>query len=76
MLSKEQYDVILGYKEIVDRFVYHETYIGGADGLFDYLEQQGLTGGEPILRNCNPCRAGFLKFTKSLLNEYEKANTL
>jgi hypothetical protein len=75
MLTKEQYEAILPYKPIVDMFVQTETYVGGADGLFDYLETQGLTGGEPILRTCNPCRAGFLKFTKSLLNNYEKTIT-
>lgn len=75
MLSKEQYDVILGYKPMIDMYVSTQTYVGGADGLFDYLEAQGLTGGEKILRGCPPCLAGFLKFTKSLLNEYEKINS-
>lgn len=74
MLTTEQYNRILAYKPIVDTFVQHQTYIGGADGLFDYLEEQGIAT-EPILRTCDPCRAGFLKFTKSLLNEYEKANS-
>jgi len=74
MLTKEQYEVIVGYKPICEHYVKHQTYVGGADGLFDYLEQQGLTGGTPIRRNCPECTAGFLKFTYSVILLYEKTN--
>lgn len=74
MLTPEQYEVIKGYKPIIDRFVEHGHYVGGADPLFDYLEKQGLSGGQPITRNCNECTAGFLKFTHSMIKLYEKQN--
>ena len=74
MLTKEQYEYIKGYRDIVEIFTLHGNYVGGADGLFDYLEAQGLTGGEPIIRTCNPCKAGFLKFTYSIILQYEKLN--
>ena len=71
MLTKEQYEFINGYRAMIDMFYNHQTYVGGADSLFDYLEQQGLSGGVPIGRNCNECTAGFLKFTYSMLKQYE-----
>ena len=74
MLTAEQYKVIKGYKPMIDIFIQHQTYIGGADSLFDYLEAQGLSGGVPIGRNCNECTAGFLKFTNSMIKLYENAN--
>ena len=73
MLTEQQYNSILPYKPIVEMFVSTGNYVGGADGLFDYLEASGLAT-EPILRTCNECRAGFLKFTNTLLKLYEKQN--
>lgn len=74
MLNKEQYEYIVKFKPICEMMVKHETYIGGADELFNYLEQQGLTGGEHILRGCATCTTGFLKWTYSMINLYEKNN--
>lgn len=74
MLNKEQYEYIKGFKPMIDHFIDHDTYVGGADPLFDYLEAQGLTGGVPITRNCGECTAGFLKFTYSMILLYEKTN--
>lgn len=74
MLTKEQYDYIKGFKDMVTLFVNTGSYVGGADPLFDYLEAQGLTGGEKILRNCPTCLTGFLKFTHSMIKIYEQTN--
>ena len=75
MLTTEQYEVIKGYKPMIEMYVKHQTYVGGADSLFDYLEQQGLSGGVPIGRNCKECTAGFLKFTNTMLRLYEDASS-
>lgn len=72
MLTKEQYDYIIGFRPMIEMFVNHGQYVGGANPLFDYLEQQGLSGGVPIGRNCNDCTAGFLKFTNSMIKLYEQ----
>ena len=74
MLTKEQYDYIKGFKPMIDMFVNHGQYVGGADPLFDYLESQGLTGGYPIGRNCQECTSGFLKFTNTMIKLYEQTN--
>ena len=73
MLTEEQYNKVNGYREILEHFKAHQTYVGGADGLFDYLEQQGIAL-EPIIRTCNECKSGFLLFSLSLLKQYEKTN--
>lgn len=72
MLTKDQYSFIVQYKPICEMMAQHGIYVGGANPLFDYLEAQGLTGGELILRSCQGCIAGFLKWTYSMITLYEK----
>lgn len=70
MLTKEQYEHLNGHRQALELFERAGEWIG-ANEIFDYLEQQGLAT-EPILRHCTPCKSGFLKFTLSLLRNYEK----
>lgn len=72
MLTKEQYGWLNCHRDTLELFERTDTWIG-ANAVFDYLEQQGLAL-EPIIRHCAPCKAGFLKFTLSLLRNYEKTN--
>ena len=73
-MTKEQYDKCKPYWGIVDLFARTGEYIGGADGLFDIIEQEFHSG--KIDRSCNECRAGFLRFIASELKRYEKDNNL
>jgi hypothetical protein len=69
-MTEAQYNRCTPYTDIVRIFATQGEYIGGADGLFDIIEQEFNSG--KIDRSCNECRAGFLKFIYSEMQRYEK----
>lgn len=71
MLTKEEYEYVNGFRSILKLFNDHGEYIGGADNLITWHENKF---GERIDRGCSGCMSGFLKFSYSLLTQYEKQN--
>jgi hypothetical protein len=69
MLTKEQYIFYNKYREILTLFVNTGQYVGGAGGLFDFIENQY---GVKIDRGCSGCIAGFLKMAYKDLIKYEE----
>ena len=64
-MTEEQYNFVNGYKDILNFFVNHQTYVGGADGLFEkYLE--------PNERACPSCKSACMIQRYNELLEYER----
>lgn len=68
MLDKETYDKIIPYKEVVQFFAKHGEYVGGADGLFEYLKSIG----HDYQPSCISCMAALLLTANRMINEYER----
>jgi hypothetical protein len=75
-MNKEQYEYAKQYYGAIDLFYRTGEYVGGCNGLFDYWEAQGMTGGYKIDRSCVGCISGFLKDFYQMINRYEKDNTI
>jgi hypothetical protein len=71
MLTQEEYQFVNGFRSILEIFSEHGEYIGGADALMDWHEKKY---GEKIDRHCSGCKAGFLKFSYSMLKQYENGS--
>jgi hypothetical protein len=71
MLTKEEYQYVNGFRGILELFDKSGEYIGGADNLISWHENKY---GERIDRGCQGCIAGFLKFSFSMLKQYDKQN--
>ena len=67
-MTEEQYNEVVKYRGIIETFVSHGTYIGGATALMDYYK---LDQSE---KSCQTCVAAFL-ITRSIeLEQYEHSN--
>lgn len=69
MLTKEEYEYVNGFRGILNLFDQTGEYVGGAGSLIDWHEKKY---GERIDRGCPGCMTGFLKFSLSMLKQYEK----
>lgn len=64
-MTKEQYEFVNGYRQILDHFHDHQTYVGGADTLFaKYLQ--------PAELGCSACKSACLIERRIELIEYER----
>ena len=72
MLTKEEYDFVNRFRPILQMFADHGEYTGGSGALIDWHENKY---GERIDRGCTGCMSGFLKFSLSMLKQYEKTIT-
>lgn len=64
-MTKEQYEFVNGYRGILEHFVNHQTYVGGADTLFaKYLQPSEL--------GCSACKSACLIERHRELLEYER----
>lgn len=71
--TEEQYQRLLPYKDVARMAKEHDTYVGGDIApLLTALEQDY---GHKIDRHCPGCVMGFLKFTYSLIIQYENGCT-
>ena len=66
-MDKEQYEFVNQYREVIEHFVSHQTYVGGADGLFlKYLT--------PTEMSCSSCKSACMIQRYNELKQYELQN--
>ena len=73
MLSKQQYESIQPYRQVLDLFKQTKTCVGGIDGLYPIHE--GITG-MPIKRGCGNCQGRMLVELNIMLELYEKEHDI
>lgn len=52
-------------------FISQQTYVGGADALFDYFVVN-FNGGQPLNTRCSSCVGGVLLDCSNMIKEYER----
>ena len=57
-------DLIKPYEEIINLFKKTGEYVGGADGLFNVMQQHG----HQYIQGCDSCKAGLLLTAWKILN--------
>ena len=67
-MTLEQYNEVIKYRGIIETFINHGTYIGGADELFHYY------GMQPSELSCPTCKSAFLIERSIELKQYELNN--
>lgn len=66
-MTLEQYNFVNQYRDIINHFVKHQTYVGGADTLFaKYLQPNEL--------GCSACKSACMIERFNELNEYERTH--
>ncbi len=71
MITQEQYNYLNSFRQIIDMFISQQTYVGGADALFDYFVVN-FNGGQPLNTRCSSCVGGVLLDCSNMIKEYER----
>lgn len=64
-MTEEQYNFVNGFRDILTFYVKHQTYVGGADSLFNRYLQPGELG-------CMNCKSACMIERYNELMEYDK----
>ena len=63
-MTTDEYNFVNGYRDILVHFIKHQTYVGGADGLFEkYLDVSE--------RSCSSCKSACMIQRYNELIEYD-----
>jgi hypothetical protein len=66
-MTKEDYNFVNGFREVLEHFATHQTYVGGCDNLFNkYLQPNEL--------GCSGCKSACMIQRLRELKEYELRN--
>jgi len=68
MLTKQQYELMLPYKPIIDLFMKCKEYVGGGDGLLAIYEEQFAT---KVSARCPGCFGAMLIDCHNRMKQYE-----
>lgn len=69
MTLKEQYDKINPYKEVIQLFAKCGEYVGGCDGLFEFMAKEFNMDGNT---RCPSCMSAMLLRANQVIEKYEQ----